>query len=82
MKIFNSDKYISTVGTGVEVSAETEEIIKHALKNKPAAPKGFAYKLCADTFEWELVELPPEPIPADDELTAEEALNIITGGAT
>ncbi len=43
----------------------------------PSVILPYTYKLRADTLEWELVELPPEPEP---ELTSEEALDIILGG--
>ena len=42
------------------------------LCSKPCAPDGYTYKLRADTLEWELVELPPEPDPGEDEATAED----------
>ena len=64
---------------GIEITeAEYNEILD-LIRNKPIAPDGYDYRLKAD-LTWELVELPP--IPEDDELTAVEALEIITGGAT
>ena len=60
------------------VSEETYNLISERISEKPAAPDGFAYKLRADTLEWELVELPPMPEP---ELTDEEVLEILLGGA-
>ena len=53
--------------------------IQHAIASVPSAPDGYAYRLKADTIQWELYEVPP--VPEDDEITAEEALEIIRGGA-
>ena len=53
--------------------------IQHAIASVLPAPDGYAYRLKADTIQWELYELPPTP--EDDEITAEEALEIIRGGA-
>ena len=53
--------------------------IQRAIASAPSAPDGYAYRLKADTIQWELYELPPTP--EDDEITAEEALEIIIGGA-
>lgn len=65
-----------TTGEG-NISQAQYDTITELFHNKPTAPDGFDYRLKAD-LTWELVELPPMPI--DDELTAEEALDIITGG--
>ena len=80
MKITTADGYVSTLGAGTEVDAETESAITTAIDLKPIAENGYGYRLKADTIEWEYYKL-PEPAPIDDELTAEEALDIITGGA-
>lgn len=75
--------YIVGIGTNgsdavEEITAEEYEEILTALRDKPTAPSGYAYRL-TEALEWELVELPPEPEP---ELTAEEALEILLGGET
>lgn len=57
--------------------ANKDEILER-LKSKPADPDGYHYLLNAENFEWELVELPPEP---DPEIEDSEALDIIFGGA-
>lgn len=49
------------------------------LRNPPAAPEGYGYRLTED-LRWELVELPP--VDEDPEISAEEALEIIMGGNT
>ena len=53
--------------------------IQHAIASVPPAPDGYAYRLKADTIQWELYEFPS--VTEDDEITAEEALEIIRGGA-
>lgn len=66
-----------TTGGGTEITEEEYNEILAAVQSAPASPEGFVYKLRADTLEWELVELPPEPEP---ELSDEEALSILLGG--
>ena len=48
--------------------------IQHAIASVPHAPDGYAYRLKADTIQWELYELPPAP--EDDEITAEEVAEL------
>lgn len=62
-----------------EKITETEynEILS-MLHNRPTAEKGFAYRLAAD-LQWELYEVPVEE--TEDEITEEEALEILLGGA-
>jgi hypothetical protein len=50
------------------------------IREKPQDPDGYQHKLRADNLEWELVELPPEPEPSEEDIPDEEALNIILGG--
>lgn len=74
--------YIISVGVnivGEEITEEEYNAILSRINSAPTAPSGYTYKLRADTLEWELVELPPMPEP---ELTDEEALEILLGGAT
>lgn len=60
------------------ITAEEYAAILAMLRNPPAAPEGWAYRLTAE-LQWELEELPaPDP---DPELSAEEALSILLGGA-
>lgn len=80
----DADGYVASYGTSTaevqrSISAERFEMIAGKIRQKPTAPDGYTYKLRADTLEWELVELPPMPEP---ELTDEEALEILLGGAT
>ena len=56
MRKLVEDGYIVFVGDkGSEITKEEYDAIMEAIKNKPSAPDGFAYKL-KDTIEWELVD--------------------------
>lgn len=66
--------YILYVGVGRgEIQITHEEYIEllAIIENRPTDIEGYTYMLRADTLEWELVELPPEPEP---EPTPDEAL--------
>lgn len=63
---------------GQPITAEEYTAILAMLRNPPAAPEGWGYRL-TESLEWELYELPPED--PDPELSAEEALSILLGGA-
>lgn len=63
---------------GEEITETEYNEILHMLRSKPTAEKGFAYRLTAD-LEWELYEVPVEE--TEDEITEEEALEILLGGA-
>ena len=69
--------YIIGIGThgNDTVTAITENeynAILTIIRNRPTDPAGYTYMLRADTLEWELVELPPEPEPVDEDATAED----------
>lgn len=74
-------EYIFSVGKGIgdmEITKEEYENIVSIVNNRPKSGTGFSYKLRKD-LTWEKVEVPV--VPSDnDELSAEEALNIILGG--
>ncbi len=56
--------YVSSVGTdtsGIEITEDEYNEILSVLQDRPVPPSGYDYFLRADTLEWELVELPPEP---------------------
>lgn len=75
------DGYLIAVGSGSggeEITETKYNDLLEVIRNKPTAESGYDYRLRED-LEWELYELPP--VPEDDELTAEEALKIIMGGA-
>jgi hypothetical protein len=70
-----ADGYVLQVGSGVFADAITESEYNGLLaiiRSAPTAPSGYTYKLRADTLEWELLELPPEPDPGEEDATAED----------
>ena len=76
------DGYLVSVGTGSggeEITEAEYNSLLDVIRNKPSAGSGFDYRLRED-LSWEMYELPIIP-PEDDEITAEEALEIIRGGA-
>lgn len=77
------DVYILAVGVGaggMEISADEYSKILSIIQNRPSAyDKG--YRLKTD-LTWEAYDLPPVPEPSDDdEISTDEALNILLGGA-
>lgn len=79
-----TDNYILAIGTGYggEKITETEyNSIMSIIQSHPQAD-GKGYRLKAD-LTWEEYDLPPMPVPSDDdEISTDEALNILLGGAT
>ena len=79
-----SDGYIYAIGTGyggTEITEAEYNEIMAIIQNRPTA-EGKGYRLKAD-LTWEEYDLPPVPEPADDdEISTDEALNILLGGAT
>lgn len=75
--------YILAVGVGVggiEISADEYSEILSVIQNRPTA-EGKGYRLKAD-LTWEEYDLPPVPEPSDDdEISNDEAINILLGGA-
>ena len=78
-----SNHYIIAIGTGAGGTeiAETEyNDIMAIIQNRPSAD-GKGYRLKTD-LTWEAYDLPPEPELSDeDEISTDEALNILLGGA-
>lgn len=75
------DGYIVGISNnfGVKITDSVYQGIMQAVKNRPVAADGYIYRLRED-LTWELSELPPvTDISDDDELTEEEAYNIIMG---
>lgn len=77
------NNYITAIGTGpgnTEITESEYNQILSIIQNRPQVEdKG--YKLKVD-LTWEEYDLPPEPEPSDDdEISDDEALSIITGGA-
>lgn len=85
MKYFKraSDDYITAIGTGpggTEITETEYNEILTIIRNRPQA-EGKGYRLKTD-LTWEEYDLPPAPEPSDeDEITNEEALEILLGGA-
>ena len=79
-----SNTYLAAIGTGpggVEITEDEYNAIMDVIRNRPAA-EGKGYRLKAD-LTWEEYDLPPVPEPSDDdEISTDEALNILLGGAT
>lgn len=75
--------YIIAVGTGyggTEITKTEYDSILTAIQSRPSEP-GKGYRLKTN-LTWEAYDLPPEPEPSDDdELSDEEALEILMGGA-
>ena len=75
---------ILTVGVGaggIEISADEYSEILSIIQNRAIA-EGKGYKLKAD-LTWEEYDLPTVHEPSDDdEISTDEALNILLGGAT
>ena len=79
-----SNNYILAIGTGyggTEITEDEYNKIMAIIQNHPTA-EGKGYRLKAD-LTWEEYDLPPVPEPSDDdEISTDEALNILLGGAT
>ena len=66
----------------VQPHDEQYNVLCDIVANKPKDPDNYRYQLRADTLEWELAELPPEPepsAPTDDEALTRYA-NELTNG--
>lgn len=68
-----------SIGNGVPITDDEYREIVSMMKQIPVPPPGYVFKLKDATREWVPVQLPPVTEP---ELTDEEALDIILGGAT
>ena len=75
--------YILAVGVGaggIEISADEYSEILSVIQNRPTA-EGKGYRLKAD-LTWEEYDPPTVPEPSDDdEISNDEAINILLGGA-
>lgn len=76
------NNYILAIGTGyggTEITEAKYNEIMAIIQNHPTA-EGKGYRLKAD-LTWEEYDLPPVPKPSDDdEISTDEALNILLGG--
>lgn len=76
------DGYIAAVGTGgggTEITETEYNEIMSVIQNKPARTETTDYHLKED-LTWEAFEVEPVD-PAEEELGAEEALEILMGGS-
>lgn len=72
--------YLTAVGTGyggTEIDKDQYDEIIAIIKSRPEAPDGHEYRLNED-LTWDLVDLPE----SEEELTAEEALDLLLSGVT
>ena len=78
-----SDDYILAIGTGLggtEITETEYNSILSTIQLRPVSDTQ-GYRLRAD-LTWEAYDLPPVPEPSDDdEISNEEALNILLGGS-
>ena len=76
------DNYISSIGTGYDGDEITEQEYNEIMSVIQSCPneKGKGYRLCTD-LTWEEYDLPPVVLSDDDELSADEAMDILLGGA-
>lgn len=77
-----SENYILGIGINQspadEITQEEYDLLANKFHNVPTAPYGYRYMLRADTLEWELVEIQPEPDndpiePDDNPIEPEDA---------
>ena len=77
------DNYLTAIGTGpgnTEITEAEYNQILSIIQNRPQS-EGKGYRLKTD-LTWEEYDLPPVPEPSDDdEISNEEALNILLGGS-
>lgn len=79
---YNDSGILLAIGTGAGGTEITEAEYNEIMAIIQSCPNvdGKGYRLKAD-LTWEEYDLPPEPEPSDeDEISAEEALDIILGG--
>lgn len=65
------------------ITQEEYDMLTEIFRTIPTAQEGYRYMLRADTLEWELVEIPPEPEedpiePEEPEVDAEDV--VVTQG--
>lgn len=81
---YNDSGKLIAIGTGpggTEITEAEYNEIMSIIQNRPTAD-GKGYRLKTD-LTWEEYDLPPEPEPSDeDEISNDEALEILLGGAT
>ena len=76
-----TDNRLTVIGVGdggIEITETEYNEIKSIVDSRPVAPEGYGYRLTAE-LEWELYEVPATE-EEDEELTDEQALEILLGG--
>lgn len=77
------DGYIIFIGTGAccgdEITCDEYNELLALIKKAPTSEDGYSHRLTVEK-EWERFKLPVNEASVTDELSAEEALEIITGG--
>lgn len=80
---YNDSGYLLAIGTGpggIEITETEYNSILSTIQSRPVSDTQ-GYRLRAD-LTWEAYDLPPAPEPSDDdEISNEEALNILLGGS-
>ena len=78
-----SNNYILAIGTGNGNDEITEQEYNEIMSVIQSCPneEGKGYRLCTD-LTWEEYDIPPVVLSDDDEISTDEALNILLGGAT
>lgn len=74
--------YLVAVGTGaggIEITEHEYNDLLLLIAGKPAAPEGHAYRI-TEAGEYVLVEIPYVEPDMNEELTVDEAYEILTGG--
>lgn len=71
------DGYIIGIGTNGNdtvdtITSEEYSTIRDIIHVKPEDPDGYCYMLRDADHQWELVELPPEPEPGDEDAQPED----------
>lgn len=66
---------------GMEITEERFNALNQAHNRIPYRAENQGIRLRADTLEWEIYDLPPEPpIDDDTEITDEQAIFVMNGG--
>ena len=75
-----NEGYIDSVSTGngqTKITKQEYDAIIEIAHNAPKAPEGFQYKLRNNDMGWELVEVPPAPVPSDEDATEQDYQNAL-----
>lgn len=76
--IITKDGYVVATANTPFGTDDKADLVEEMLCHQPSAPDGFVYKLRVNNLEWVLVEMPPAP--EDEDISPEEAMEILMGG--